>query len=115
MLGKRSIVVLRPTTYPKPHAAVSAHVAPPCRCGRDAKYVALLHYTDRCNRVETFSLTPDGARIEMVCLMCLGELADRTKRELAVRRHPASGSKMSCESCRRALESLHDLLEIQAI
>lgn len=112
---KRNLVALRPTPFPKPYAVISARVAPLCRCGRDAKYVALLHYTDRCNRIETFSLTPDGARIEMVCPMCLGEMADRTKRDLAVRRHPASGSKTFCESCQRALESLHDVLEIQTI
>jgi hypothetical protein len=91
------------------------HTAPACKCGKPAKYVALVHHVDRCNRIDTFSLRPDGNRIELVCVGCMGALADRTKYHLAMRRHPASGSKRSCGTCDRPLVYMHDWLDVSSL
>jgi hypothetical protein len=91
---------------------VDADIAPQCSvCPLVASSVALVHQIDHCNNS---NLTPDGDAIYVLCAACLDACTVAIGRELS-RYLDAFEPAIVCNTCGRPIETLHDIIEVQAL
>lgn len=84
-----------------------------CRCGHPASMLAIRHVTDNCTGPNT---TPSGGSIWILCMSCVQALTAATVALIEEKLEGLTeGFTLTCETCRRRITSLHDVLELEAL
>ncbi len=85
---------------------------PDCWCGRSATLVALVHQIDACQPKD--GLTPSGAEVHLCCAQCARLLGEHVAKDIEKRLEWVS-EEFACRTCRKPINSLHSVMEMQCL